>query len=528
MGIVSVALAGQHGIAKDLAPAELPANAWSDGLNVRFNAGEVEAMRGDVELATTAGQPRWALPTFNALLEIATWVIPVDSKVYALQGRTLTDISLTGAPTVPITEPEGWTGGVLGTYVVTHDNKRAPWGWTSPVVGTPMVLLPNWPAGMLAYTLRSFKQYLIALGVTKGGTFYPTMVKWSHPADPGFAPPSWDETDPTKDAGETVLAETPGQCMDCVSLRDVNIIYKRDSVWGMQYIGGVFVFRFYKIFGDFGIPNRNCAVEYISGKHFVFTGTDLIVHDGNSAQSVVTGKMRKFMRDITTEQISTCYVCTNPAMDEAWLCWNNQSSGEPWATVALVYNYKENTLALRELGNYRFIQSGRVDPVAVNGDAWSARSESWDDSGVAWLEYDQIPEYQRLLAVGDGKITWVDGQASPLGTGFLERTYIGIPTRADKAPDLSAMKFVRRVWPRLTGEPGMRLLVTFGSADSVAEDIRWRAPLEFIIGTTRKFDITLSGKVMAVRIECPATTPPAVGLWKFNGMDIDVKATGEM
>ena len=39
------------------------------------------------------------------------------------------------------------------------------------------------------------QNYLIALDLTKSGTRYPHMVKWSAAADPGTVPASWDETD---------------------------------------------------------------------------------------------------------------------------------------------------------------------------------------------------------------------------------------------------------------------------------------------------------------------------------------------
>ena len=71
----------------------------------------------------------------------------------------------------------------------------------------------------------------------------------------------------------------------------------------MQFIGGTYVFRFYKIFDDFGIANRDCAVEFSSGKHCVFTGTDLVVHDGQTSLSVVSGKMRKLLRSLDMPQI---------------------------------------------------------------------------------------------------------------------------------------------------------------------------------------------------------------------------------
>jgi hypothetical protein len=466
-----------------------------------------------------------------------------------MNGNTLVDITPAVPGDVPSQEEACWSGGTLGLRVVLNNTYGAPWWWQDPDSLAPMIALPNWPTGLKCYTLRSFKQVLVALNITKGNDNYPQMVKWSHPADPGLPPSSWDEADETKDAGETVLAETPGSCVDCVSLRDSNVIYKTDSVWGMQYIGGVFIYRFVKIFGDWGIPNRNCAVEFTAGQHFCFTGSDLYVHDGNTARSVAIGKFKSLVRTITVDQLPTCYVVNNPGFDEVWFCWRRENDGRLGADTALVWNHKDNTMSVRILQDYRYIGTGRVDPNAEAIDTWDVSGNTWDAANVVWAESAQIPAFMRLLGLGPTNLTWVDGTDTMHGPLLLERTYVGIPTRTDKAPDLSAMKFVRRVWPRFVGQTGTQLKVTFGSADSVGEDIKWREPLTFIIGTTRKFDITLSGKVMAIRIEADTMSQPTVpyiedemdqprpkadlpatpvGLWRFNGMDIDVKAAGEM
>lgn len=286
MAIIGLPTPGAIGLVQDIPPAELAPGAWSEVQNLRFKKGSVVAMAGDQSLLATPYQGEWCLSIQGALGDKASWVVASDMKAYSLEGLTLTDITPTAATPTP-QDGLNWSGGALGMVTVLHNSRDTPWAWLSTNPATKMVLLANWPAGMKAYTLRSFKQYLVALGVTKGGTYHPTMVKWSHPADPGAVPVSWDETDVTKDAGEYPLSETPGKCIDCVSLKDVNIIYKQDSVWGMQYIGGTYIFRFYKIFGDFGMPVRNCAVEYTGGKHFVFTGTDLLTHDGNTSQSKI-------------------------------------------------------------------------------------------------------------------------------------------------------------------------------------------------------------------------------------------------
>ena len=121
---------------------------------------------------------------------------------------------------------------------------------------------------------------MVAMDVTKSGIRDKRLVKWSHPAPAGSFPTSWDETDTTKDTGEVHLGETEGAILDSLTLRDVNLIYKDDSIHGMQHVGGIGIFRFFQIFGEYGALGKNCVVQFEAGKHLVFGRDDVFVHDG--------------------------------------------------------------------------------------------------------------------------------------------------------------------------------------------------------------------------------------------------------
>lgn len=526
MAIVSSATPGAIGLVLDTAPAELPPEAWSFAENIRFANSAAQVMLGDQQLAISTAQLEYALPTLYGAGEGASWLLASGTKAWAWENPDLTEVTPSGV-TGLVGTGLNWSGGTLGQVTFLNNGLQKPWAWMSNDPLTLMVELANWPASTTAQCLRSFKQYLVALDVTKGVSRYPTLVKWSHPADPGTVPVSWDETDPTRDAGEHTLSETPGVCVDSVPLRDVNIIYKTDSVWGMQLIGGVFVFRFYKIFGDFGAAKMNCAVEYSSGKHFVFTGTDVMIHDGTSARSITTNRVKSLFKLISSTQLLTCYVVAHPAMNEVWLCWRRAEDNVLAADTALIYNHSENTWTLRKLPDYRYIAPGRVEqaPTDVTWDDLDDTS-SWEEDGILWGETENISSSLRLLGLGTLSMVWVDGLVSGMSTAKLERTYVGIPIRSGKPPDLSVVKFVSRVWPRIKGTAGTKLKITFGVANSVAKEPVWKAVKTFTIGTTEKLDLTLTGKMMAIRLEIDPTSP-VQSAWSYHGMDIDVQPVGE-
>jgi hypothetical protein len=116
--------------------------------------------------------------------------------------------------------------------------------------------------------LRAYKDQLLALGVTKAGVLYPTMVKWSDLTGYGSVPLDWATDSTTNSAGENIVNEMQHAIVDGVSLRNSFILYCTDSVWQMDYVGGDLIYDFTQLFKDRGILNANCAIE-AGGQHFV-------------------------------------------------------------------------------------------------------------------------------------------------------------------------------------------------------------------------------------------------------------------
>lgn len=521
MAIAALTPAGDIGIVQDINPAELAPTAWSDGRNVQFQDGAVHSAPTALPLLTDIGfSPNWCMPVAQTSGGLAAWVIASPTKLYAYVANELTDITriagdYTGGSTFR------WNGDVLSGVTVLNNFTDGPQVWMSSNPLTPVVALPNWNTNWKTQVLRSYKQYLIALDVTKSGARYPTLVKWSHPADPGTYPVSWDETDPTRDAGEYPLSETPGAVVDCLPLKDVNIIYKTDSVWGMQWVGGTYIFRFYKIFSDFGIANRDCAVEFSSGKHFVFTGTDLVVHDGQNSQSVASGRLRKRLRTLDTAQLRSSFVTTNPLMKEVWMCYRAATDGGLNADTAIVWNWESGALSLRDLDDYAFMASGRFDPPVTGLVSWGTINTTWEAVVGEWGEAVTIPSLIRLLAISGDSLLWAESNLNSSQYCFVERTHLGVQMESSAPPDLSRRKFISRIWPRITGKVGTVVYITLGASDDVMKDITWLAPRQYVLGDMTSLDVILTGKMFGIRLE--STNQPR---WTYNGLDVEVKPAG--
>ena len=276
------------GTNSDLSPYELPNDIWSDTSNVNFRNYRTNREVGyDQVFPALSIQPLFTIPWTDYSTNY--WFYADETSIYRSEGTTQVDVTReVAAVKVPYTADfsTGWTGTAFNGALILNNGVDAPQYFD--VTSSNMDDLTAWPASYRAAVVRPYKNYLVAMDVTNNlGERYPLLVKWSDSADAGTVPASWDHTDPTTQAGESVLPDTEGRIIDGRTLSDNFIIYKADSVWAMQFIGGNYVFSFRKIFSDIGALSRDCVVEF-DGKHFVIGTGDVYIHDGSTKQSVIS------------------------------------------------------------------------------------------------------------------------------------------------------------------------------------------------------------------------------------------------
>lgn len=276
---------GKYGLNKDAAAFDLAPGAFSDAGNMRFRDGYAERMRGQSQIFTTPSVTPYCLFSYRSGTS-KYWVHLGTASAFVDDGTTRTDLT----PGTPFTGAvdDRWTGGVASGVLVVNNGVDKPQYWGGNVAND-FAALTAWDANWRCASLRPFKNYLVACDVTKSGTRYANMVKWSAAADPGALPASWDAADATKDAGEQDLAETTDQIIDQLRMGDINVIYKERSIYGMQYIGDPYIFRFYRLPGDMGLLARGCVVNTPVG-HVVLSPGDVILHSGQGPRSIINGK----------------------------------------------------------------------------------------------------------------------------------------------------------------------------------------------------------------------------------------------
>lgn len=525
MPLVSFKNLGAKGIITDMAPNELPLDAWSRGNNVRFTPLGVERTLGNSNVyGTPLTEPLQAFRT--AISTTPVWSYWGATKAYSSDGTTQYDITRAVGGDYTVNPQRKWTGGNFNGIVVANNGADVPQAWIPSTYSTKATDMANWPATLRCNVLRPFNSFLLAMDLTISGVSKPTALRWSHPADPGSVPPSWDITDTTKDAGEWYLNETPGRLVDAISHRNDAILYKSDSIYRMQYVGGAYIFRFSKVASTFGMPTARCCIEVVPGVHIFWTGDDIVRYDGQNFISVIDSKCRRQIQNISDTMFESSFMVHHPTKSEVWLCWPTQENTPTKATTALVFNWITGAWGVRDLGaGFNFITTGPVDSSASGlVDAWQADTEDWDSDTTYWGDSQQSQSTPRLLGGTQNALTYEDTGFLFNGSSFesyVERTAFGIPFDQNLPPDISTWKFCREIWPRVTGDAGTVLGVTIGSMDTISDAITWGDEQNFVVGTDVKVNCTCSGRMFAIKFRSSG-----IGRWTLHGFDLEVNRAG--
>ena len=520
MPLVRIGPAGGLGLNGDLSSQALPAEAWTEARNVRFLDGMALQFYGHGEVYGGALiVPHHVTPCNVGGARY--WIYAGLSKVYGVTGSggSVTHTNLTrqadGADVDYAGAANAWTSTLLSGIPVLNPGNTSdpPQRWDLDPAHR-FQALDNWPADTFCRSMRAYRNFLVALGVTKAGQAYPYMVKWSHPADPGAVPASWDETDPAVDAGEADLAEGYDPIVDGLQLRDSFMIYKENSVWRMDYAGGPYVMNFAKVLGVSGAMNRNCVAE-VDGFHFVLTGSDCIVHDGQSASSVLDKQTRRTLfQRIDGQSFGRSFVFKNPFLNEVFVCFPEAGASMP--NLALVWNYRDRTVALRDIPDLNHAAFG---PVEIGlAQPWDGDASPWASDITLWNASEFTPDAARvLMASNSQKLFLLDSSTTFDGVApqaVLERRGLSLG-----APE--SLKLIRGVRPRIQGAAGETVIVRVGGSDDPYADPTYGPPMTHVIGRTTANDCLVTARYPAVRFESGTAYQ-----WRLDGYDLDVEPAG--
>ena len=91
-----------------------------------------------------------------------------------------------------------------------------------------------------------------------------------------------------------------------------------------------------------------------------------------------------------------------------------------------------------------------------------------------------------------------------------------------------AMKYIRRVWPRVDGSSGTIIRVRVGVQDEPTEGISWSPQQDFNVNVDDFLNFDASGRYISVRFEDPSepgATPNPI--WGVHGFDLEYTFQGD-
>ena len=369
------------GVSRDLPPWRVPPDMWTDAQGVKFDDNLAERVPGSAYLyGSTLASP---LHLLNSDLNgVNYWLYGADDGSIGVtdDAGSHSDISPAGYGTTD--EPDQWTSTVLNGVPVMNYWTEAPVWWDRNTANV-MTTLPGWPSGASAYSMRAFKEFLLAIGYNDGADDFPDQLVWSDAADPGTLPTEWTPS-ATNLAGSLEFGDTPGALIDGGPLRGNFLLFKQSSTFLLQFIGGNFVFSRRKLFATSGVLARNCWAE-IEGNMAVFTDSDIILTDGQGARSLIDSRtQRNIFANISQANVENTYVFNNKSRDEVWFCYPTE--GNTYPNQALVWNVDHDKLSFRPLvgdgDNLPHIAYGNVSS-GTAGETWDTIAGSWDPARPA-------------------------------------------------------------------------------------------------------------------------------------------------
>lgn len=427
---------GGVGLMLDGDPTQLPDQAFTDALNIRFNGREVTQYLGNqlCEYYTTDSsqvyqpQPLWLIDVVmfdysssNAKVLLGLGVDGDDVCVWrqsmASPDFAKLQVTTDGNYSTGYSVDDIWSAykcqinncQIFGVTAVAPLGKQYDWdgfdtltAWGEQTVvasdGTPTIETRRWTCRKII----SFDNRLLLLATVEeaqGGQDipYPTRVRWSGFAQENSFPINWDDTASNRTPEDFAAAVVDGYAgwqdlssnyslVDAAENGGTLYVYSERETYSMTPSGNdqsPFITKL--LYSDLGCLDIGCCVN-AHGYNYVFTGSDVVKHDSVSWTSVAEGAVKEYLADyVSTHADGMVRMLNYPELSEIWvmLFGADQNEGDYAKTVALTYNYVKKTWSKKTLP---YINDACFCSMAPSSYpiAWDDDDTIWDDANVTW------------------------------------------------------------------------------------------------------------------------------------------------
>ena len=510
---------GTIGVITDVSAYDLPENAWTAARNIRFQ--DEAVTRSPIFKPFNTAQDFTSPPILvvDDSLRSTTKVITTlraNGTLTRLSEGLVSNASPSPVIDAPIGNPTHVIAGGV-SYINTPNNVPIAYAFGETVYSR----IPNWVSTDRCESLRKFKDFLIAINVTKASNSFPNMVKWSDAIQAGTRP-RWDPALEDGLAGENTLNDSTGFLVDGMELGSYFMVYGSKEVWRMVYIGGDFVFSSEKVFSDFSIMTQNCVLES-NAKHYVFCEDDIVVTDGITKESICDKRVKTHIfGSLDYSKRDRCRVIANTAHGEILFCYPSSSSsaaieaGDYGCNEAAVFNTTNNTWTFIDLPNVTSgAEAGHPTGSISSAKTWAGLA-TWNSLKINWNFTTASPMTLILSAE--------NGQSGKKGNVYFYDEDMG--GRIDNPADddvfwpawcekrltdfdsiglaLTDLKLLDEFVPQVTTQDsGQFVNFQFSGDMNNRFESNWKPPQVFNPNTSYKLNPRITGRYISIRMEIP-------------------------
>lgn len=509
------------GVAADLPPWVVGPDYFTAGQNLRFGPFAERAPGYAAVYATPQTQIRRAI---NAQIGgVNYWVYHGKANSYAVAGAVHTNVTRAAALTSH-NESNRWTDALFNGLPLANNALDEPMYWDGNTAND-FVNLPGWVAGDVAYSLRAWGNFILAIGLTTAGGAFPSLVKWSSAAAAGSMPSSWTPAATNEAGNSNRAADSEGGLIDGAPLGYGFVLYKERNAYLMSYLQrSTFVFDVQPLPVNRGVLSRNCIARY-KGRHFLVTGDgDIGLTDGLTFESVADKRVRALLfNQLDQTNYRATFVVPYPRRDQIWVCF--PSSGATFCNRALIWDAINNTWSPEQLlpdvscGALGFVSDTAPD------ETWDADTATWDSDSSVWDSVAYSSARQSLVLGKPNDVT-------PTQSLFLEQDR-GLTANGAAFDSLvgkygmdfgepGRVKLARRVYLDVDASAGTQLLIRLGAQQEARGSVQWSPEQTYTIGGGRDY-VDLFARGRFISLEARSTASAA---WRLPSFGIEYDFVG--
>lgn len=498
----------RRGQATDLPAWATPPEFFTLANNLVFRQGVAERAPSSVAVYDPPSVAPYII--LNAQIDGTNfWVYVGATSSYAVQTSVHTDITHASGQQSN-TEVNRLSLGLLNGIPFFSNGLDEPMYWDGDV-GTNFVDLPGWTSGEVCEFMVAHRFHLFAFGINGPGGNFPNQVKWSDAAAPGAVPASWTAS-ASNEAGDAILADTPGELISAANMRGSLMVYKTGSTHIADYVGGEEIFEFRTLFVQSGALARHCVAD-VNGAHLVVTDGDIIITDGTNIRSIADKRRRRYLfNSIDQTYYANTVVKYFRQQNEVWIGF--PESGSSKLTRAMIYDVANDAWGDRELPGVSFLETGIINDTAPD-ESWDSDSEVWDADLTEWdrQNYSLATEELVLADSTNTKLIQIDPTADETLTSTIQREDLdfGDPAR---------FKFLRRLHLRIEADSSIDFSVRVGARNSTGESIAWNAAQTYN-SDDGFLNVLLTGRYISFEIVATTNTT-----FKITGIELEAELRG--